>query len=146
MPRLGRVILALRVVFALVAHQGGEVAMGSKWRKFKRTILKLPAGLNFELFNFDLSIFDAIGKIFRDGLALQEEAFCEVGAAARNRTSWKWRSFSANFSGPILTTNFELTTVQEALEKNPRWIPLRAVDHFGGEDTGWKWRWQSGSP
>ena len=56
-PRLGRVILALRFV---LAHQGREVAMGPKWRELKRTILKLPAGLNFEIFNFDLSIFDAI--------------------------------------------------------------------------------------
>ena len=123
-PRLGRVILALRVVLALAAHQGGEVAMGSKWRKFTGTILDLPAGLNFELFNFELSIFDATREKFLDGLVLQEEAFCDVGAAAKDRTSWKWRTFWAGISGTILMSNFELTTVQEALEKNPRWISL----------------------
>ena len=51
---------AHRVVFVNAAHQGGEVAAGSKWRDFAGTILDadLTAGLKSGFFDFELSIFE----------------------------------------------------------------------------------------
>ena len=108
---------ALRVVFVVAAHQGGEVAVGSKWRKFTGTILDLPAGLKFELFDFELSIFEEAQEKNLGSFVLQEEAFCGVGGTRKRRTSWKWRSFSGGILRTIFGTNFELSTLHDALEK-----------------------------
>ena len=69
-PRLGRVILALRVVFVASAHQGGEVAVGSKWRRFTGTILEFHSGLKSGSCGFELSILEEVQEKFFEGLVL----------------------------------------------------------------------------
>ena len=98
---------ALRVVFVASAHQGGEVAVGSKWRKFAGTILEFPAGLKSGSCEFRLSIFEEVQKKNRDSFALQEEAFCGFCGPRWGQTSWKWRIFLWRILRIIFTSSFE---------------------------------------
>ena len=104
---------ARRVVFVNAAHYLGDVAAGSKWRKFTGTILvaDLPAGLKSGFFDFELSIFEDTQEQILDSFALQEEAFCGFGGPRRRRTSWKWRNFLGGIWKTIHRSNFELSEV-----------------------------------